>query len=153
LRLAIVALAFASTACSKHVYEGHGIKWEPPRGVSLQHELSEAYGVNLEFSGGVLVSVLDAKEHGLPDDVSEGGLDDLAQSVSPEGVKVISKRVGQVPAGAVARFVWTQGSDKTCLYYLPRGEKAVMLTLTAPSASFGVAESQFDLSMSKLQVE
>jgi hypothetical protein len=140
-------------SCSKKIYEGHGIRWEPPRGVALQHELSEAYGVNLEFSGGVLVSVLDRKEHDFPGEIGEDGLDELADAVAPQGVKVISKRVGEVPAGKVARFVWAQGTDKTCLYYLVHNDQAVMLALTAPSSSFGTQESQFDLSLAKLQLE
>lgn len=152
LLLATLALLLAA-GCSKKVYEGHGIKWEPPRGVALQHELSEGHGATLEFSGGVQVSVLDAKEHGLPTVFGEDDLDELVDAVAPQSSKIISKRVGEVPAGKVARFVWAQGSDKTCLYYLVNGEKAVMLALTAPSSSFGTAESQFDLSLAKLQLE
>jgi len=153
LRLALVALAMLAVSCSKKTYEGHGIRWEPPRGVALQHELSEAYGVNLEFSGGVVVSVLDRKEHDLPAEIGEDGLDQLAEEVAPQGTKVISKRVGEVPAGKVARFVWSQGTDKTCLYYLVHGDQAVMLTLTAASSTFGTQESQFDLSLARLQLE
>jgi hypothetical protein len=151
--LSLALFAMLALSCAKKEYEGHGIKWEPPRGVALQKEIAEGAGVNLEFSGGVLVAVLDAKEHGLPDAIGEDGLDDLADNVAPQGAKVISKRVGEVPAGKVARFVWAQGSDKTCLYYLVHRDQAVMLTLTAPSSSFGTQESQFDLSLAKLQLE
>jgi len=149
----LLALALLAAGCTKNVYEGHGVRWEPPRGVTLQHELDESEGVNLEFSGGVQLALLGMKEHGLPETVSDDGLDELAQAVSPSGAKVISKRTGKVPAGAVARFVWLQGASKTCLYYLPYKDQALMLSLTAPSASFGVAESQFDLSMSKLSLQ
>ncbi len=149
----LVALALLAAGCAKSGYEGHGVKWVPPRGVKYVSEASEGPGVTVEFTGGVRLAVLDAKEHEFPSSVGEGQLDELAAMVVPQGAKVISKRTGQVPAGEVARFVWAGGSDKTCLYYLPSGPTVVLLSLTAPAGSFGTAESQFDLSLSKLQLE
>ncbi len=149
----LVALGLLCAACSKQGYQGHGVKWEPPRGVKMSTEIPEGAGAVIEFTGGVQLSVLDAKEHEFPRSTGDENLDEIASVVVPQGVKVISKRSGQVPAGGVARFVWLKGSDKTCLYYLPHAGQVVLVSLTAPSATFGTEESQFDLSLAKLSFE
>jgi hypothetical protein len=64
----------------------------------------------------------------------------------------ISKRGGTLPAGNVARFIWSEGPNRTLLYYVPGKTQIAVISVTGPEAQFSSMENQFDLSLSTLRV-
>lgn len=138
-------------ACKPSHYEGHGVSWKPPRGVAFEAEGTAPAGATaqVKFSGGVTLTTW--ARDGMPE-ADDQHLEDVTKKVVPAEVKPISKRAGSLPAGKVVRFVWKEGEQRTLLYYLPAPGQVVVITLTAPEASFGSLENHFDLSLNSLKV-
>jgi hypothetical protein len=145
-----VAVVF-SVGCSASGYDGHGVTWKLPRGVSLEAE-GTAPGATamVQFSDGVQLKTYALE--GMPTEADEQHLEDISRKVLPPGIVPISKRGGTLPAGKVARFVWTEGPNRTLLYYLPAKSQVVVISLTAPEGTFSSLEDHFDLSLSTLRV-
>lgn len=148
----LVVLALVLAGCKGDTVKsaGLGLSWKPPRGVSLE---SETPGV-LAFSGGVEIrSVADPVPLG-----EEGQLDALlltalkAARVEPLE-KRISARLGDIPAGKVARWVMAGGGKRALYYYVPSGQRFLLISMTTAEAEFSKRESQLDLSLSSLKIE
>lgn len=147
-RLLALAVLLFSAGCKEPAWSGHGVSWKPPRGVAFEAEsTAEGATAAVKFSGGVALSLYAAG--GMP---SHEALEEVAARFLPKGVKAISRRVGSLPAGKVARLVWADQGNRTLLYYLPSGDRVLVVTLTAPEARFNGLETQFDLSLATLRL-
>jgi hypothetical protein len=149
--LGLVLVSVLAASCGASSYDGHGVTWKLPRGVSMESE-GTAPGATamVQFSGGVVIRTYALE--GMPTDADEQHLEDISKKVLPAGVTPISKRGGTLPAGKVARFVWTEGPNRTLLYYLPGKSQVTVISLTAPESRFSSLENHFDLSLSTLRV-
>lgn len=151
---ALAIAVFSLCACNSGTYEGHGLTWKLPRGVHFEAEAPPA-GANatLSFSGGVKVRVYEFSEHAdFPREAADTHLEDIRTRVMPGAVRPISSRTGSLPAGKVARFVWTEGGNRTLAYYLPGPSFVVVLSLTAPESSFSGLEDHFDMSLGSVKL-
>ena len=150
-RLVSAVVLLAAAGCSPSTYDGHGVTWKTPRGVSIESEGSAPGATAMvQFSGGVQLKTYALD--GMPLEAGEEHLETIMKKVLPEGITPISKRGGTLPAGKVARFVWTEGANRTLLYYLPTKTQVVVISLTAPENRFSSLEDHFDLSLSTLKV-
>lgn len=149
--LLLLVSLFSIAACKPSHYEGHGVSWKPPRGVSFESEGTAPAGATgqAKFSGGVTLTTW-ARE-GMPD-ADDQHLEDVTKKVVPANVTPISKRSGSLPAGKVVRFVWREGDQRTLLYYLPAPNQVVVVSLTAPESRFSALEDHFDLSLNSLKL-
>lgn len=131
-------------ACSGGELKAHGVAWTPPRGVErIGGDANET-----RLSNGVTLRVQPTL--GAADDAN---LNVVREALVPPDETLVVSATGTVPAGAVVRLVSTKGTERTLRYYVPRGEKAVVISLTAPSASYTPKEQKLDLSMSSLRFE
>ncbi|MBS1152015.1 MAG: hypothetical protein H6Q89_3713 [Myxococcaceae bacterium] len=152
LRVA-VALALALAGCKSDEVKSaaHQLSWKPPRGVSLSAE----HPGGLSFTGGVeLYSIA-----GAPVPLGEEGQLDTLLLTALGGAKVeplpkrISGRLGDIPAGKVARWVLAGNGQRALHYYLPLKDRYLLISMTTGEAAFGAKESQLDLSLSSLKIE
>lgn len=149
--LMVIALVLGGCKGDEVKSAALGLSWKPPQGVSLANE---AAGL-LSFSGGVELRSIPGAPPPLGE---EGQLDALlltaltAAKVEPLA-KRISGRLGDIPAGKVARWVLSGGGQRALHYYLPLSDRFLLISMTAPEAAFGTKESQLDLSLSSLKIE
>lgn len=144
-RAALVLLLVAS--CKPDSYEGHGVHWKPPRGVSFEAE-QPGPPPTAQFSGGVKVAF-----HPKEGMLAEDHLEDIAARFIPLGATIMSKRAGSIEAGKVARYVWKEGGNRVLMYYLPGKDQVLVITMTAPENRFSGLETHFDLSLSSLRFQ
>jgi hypothetical protein len=144
-RAALVLLLLAG--CKPDTYEGHGVHWKPPRGVSFSADAAGPPPA-AQFSGGVTLTF--HPKEGLP---AEDHLEEIATKFIPQGVMVMSKRAGSINAGKVARYVWKEGGNRVLMYYLPGKDQVLVITMTAPEARFSADETHFDLSLASLRFQ
>lgn len=140
------------TGCSGEVKSAaHHLSWKPPRGASLTAETP----AGLTFSGGVELHSVP----GTPMPLGEEGQLDVLLLTALAGAhlepldKRISGRLGDIPAGKVARWVMSGHGLRALHYYLPLEDRYLLISMTAPEAAFGPKESQLDLSLSSLKIE
>lgn len=150
----LVAAVVSLGGCKSGKYEGNGVSWKLPRGVSLESENAvPGATAAAQFSDGVQLKTYALADHGdWPTEADEGHLEDIAKRVLPKDITPISRRGGTLPAGKVARFVWREGDNRTLLYYLPAKGSIVVISLTAPETRFSSLEDHFDLSLSSLKL-
>jgi hypothetical protein len=147
----MAALVLAGCKSDEVKSEAHKLSWKPPRGVTLNTDTPE----RLSFTGGVEIYDLIGTPAPLGE---EGQLDALlltalaAAKVEPLQTR-ISGRLGDIPAGKVARWVMSGGGTRALHYYLPLKGRALLISMTAGEAAFGAKESQLDLSLSSLKIE
>lgn len=149
--LAVAVFSFAGCRGDEVKSATHHLSWKPPRGVTLTADTA----TGLQFSGGVKVTSIPGAPGPLPE---EGGLDALLLTVLKASGdepldKRISGRLGDVPAGKVARWVLSGGGQRALHYYLPLKDRALVISMVTPEAAFGTRESQLDLSLSTLKIE
>ena len=129
----------------------HRLSLKPPRGVTLTTETPEG----LSFSGGVEVRSV----AGAPPALGEEGQLDSLLLTALAGAKVqpldkrISGRLGDIPAGKVARWVMAGHGQRALHYYLPLQGRYLLISMTTSESAFGARESQLDLSLSSLKIE
>ena len=147
----VVVLALAACKGDEVKSQAHKLSWKPPRGVTLLTETPEG----LSFSEGVMIRALP----GTPAPLGEEGQLDALLLTALAGAKVdplptrISGRLGDIPAGKVARWVMSGNGTRALHYYLPLKDRALLISMTAPEGAFGPKESQLDLSLSSLKIE
>ena len=149
--IVIAALALAGCKGDDVKSANHKLSWKPPRGVSLTTDGPDG----LSFSGSVEIHDV----AGTPAPLGEEGQLDTLLLTALAGAKVqplakrISGRLGDIPAGRVARWVMTGSGERALHYYLPLKGRYLLISMTAPEAAFGAKESQLDLSLSSLKIE
>ncbi|MBX7096786.1 MAG: hypothetical protein K1X89_03655 [Myxococcaceae bacterium] len=141
LPLAVATLTLLG--CSKSEYQGHGVRWTPPRGSSFERES----GQDVEFSKGVRLRFIDAL--GAADGAH---LAAIRAALAPEPETIISATPGTVPAGPVVRVLSNAGGARALRYYVPMKQGAVVVELRSSSGS-ATDENQLDLSMASLRFD
>jgi hypothetical protein len=65
---------------------------------------------------------------------------------------VMTTSQGSITAGAVARYEFKQGDARTLVYFLPRPDRFVLLTFTAPERDFGPRSGKVERALSSLKL-
>ncbi|MDY7226473.1 hypothetical protein [Hyalangium rubrum] len=145
--LSLLAVLLA-VGCSRPVSsQALGFEYEPPSGVKLSSEEPGPPAV-ARFEGGVEVRSVP----GTPP-----ALEALPEAVlGAAGVSVPGKRVstsqGTLPAGPVARYEFQEGTHRTLVYFLPRPDRFLLFTFTAPERDYGPRSAKVELSLSTLKL-
>lgn len=66
--------------------------------------------------------------------------------------KVMNTSRGSIDAGPVARYEFLRNGARTLVYFLPRPERFVLLTFTAPEQDFGPRSGRVERSLSTLKL-
>jgi hypothetical protein len=145
--LSLLALLLA-VGCSRPVSsQALGLEYEPPSEVKF---LSEEPGppAVARFEGGLEIRSVPGTPPALnaePEAV-----------LSAVGVSVPGKRVnsaqGTLTAGPVGRYEFQQGDTWTLVYFLPRPDRFVLITFSAPSQDYGKRSSRVERSLSTLKL-
>ncbi len=149
--LLVAALVLAGCKGDEVKSTVNQLSWKPPRGVALTTETAGT----LSFSGGVEIHSVP----GTPAPLGEEGQLDALLLTALTGAKLepldkrISGRLGDIPAGKVARWVLSGHGERALHYYLPLKDRYLLISMRASEAAFGPKESQLDLSLSSLKIE
>ncbi|MBI5547390.1 MAG: hypothetical protein HY901_26200 [Deltaproteobacteria bacterium] len=124
------------------------VRYQPPHGTRLLEEQPGPPRV-ARFSSGLEIRSVNAQ----PPAIEEGKLEALLAQVSP-GIKgdIINARMGTLDAGRVVRWSIKEAEGRTLIYYLPRTDRYLVLSLSAPDSRFATLESQFELSLATLKI-
>ncbi len=128
------------------------VRYQPPRGVELVGESAGPPRV-ASFTGGLELRSV----QGQPPAIDEAGLAPLFQAVTrAAGLQVAGtvadSRLGSIPAGKVVRWSVRDGGQRSLIYYLPAGDRFLLLRLESPEAGADRRENQFELSLSSLKL-
>ena len=142
-------LAVCLVGCSSE-FESDQMKlrYHPPHGVKLVGEEAGPPRV-VRFSSGLEIRSFDAK----PPAIEEDKLEALVQVVSPGAAgAVISARLGSIDAGKVVRWTLKEEGKRTLVYFLPRPNRYLVISMTASESHYADLENQLELSLSSLKV-
>jgi hypothetical protein len=143
----VLALLLA-VGCSRPVSsQALGLEYEPPSGVTFTSEEAGPPAV-ARFQGGLELRSVP----GTPP-----ALDAAPEAVlAAAGVPVPGKRVnsaqGSLPAGKVGRYEFQQAGTWTLVYFLPRPDRFVLITFTAPEQDYGKRSAKVERSLSTLKL-
>lgn len=145
--LSVLALVFA-VGCSRPVSsQALGLEYEPPSGVKFASEEAGPPAV-AHFEGGLELRSVPGTSPALeaaPEAV-------LSAAGVPVPGKVMNTSQGTLPAGPVARYEFQQGDARTFVYFLPRPDRFVLVTFTAPERDYGPRSGRVERSLSTLKL-
>ncbi|HEX8701434.1 MAG TPA: hypothetical protein VF815_21585 [Myxococcaceae bacterium] len=145
--LSLLALLLA-VGCSRPVSsQTLGLEYEPPSGVTLSSEQPGPPAV-ARFEGGLELRSVPGTPPAL-DASPEAVL--AAAGLSVPG-KVVNSAQGTLTAGPVGRYEFKQGDTWTLVYFLPRPERFVLVTFSAPSQDYGKRSARVERSLSTLKL-
>jgi hypothetical protein len=124
-----------------------GLEYEPPSGVTFTSEEAGPPAV-ARFEGGLEVRSVPGTPPALgatPEAVL------AAAGMSVPG-KVVNSAQGTLPAGPVGRYEFQQGDTWTLVYFLPRPDRFVLITFTAPGQDYGKRSARVERSLSTLKL-
>lgn len=149
----VVLVGLLLAGCSNR-FESAGMKvrYQPPRGVELSAESAGLPRV-ASFTGGIELRSVQAS----PPAIDEGALAPLFQTVTgAAGLQVpgtvTDSRLGSIPAGKVVRWAVRDAGSRSLVYFLPAGDRFLVLRLESPDAGADRRENQFELSLSSLKL-
>lgn len=145
--LSLLVLLLA-VGCARTVStEALGLEYEPPSGVKLSATEAGPPAV-ARFEGGVELRSVP----GAPPALGAAPEAVLSAAGVPVPGKLLSSTQGTLPAGPVARYEYQQGDARTLVYFLPRADRFVLLTFTAPERDYGPRSAKVELSLSTLKL-
>lgn len=100
------------------------------------------------FDGGLELRVVP----GLPPRLDAPAESVLAAASVPVPGRRLSATQGTLPAGAVARYEFQQGTSRTLVYFLPLTNRFVLILYTAPERDYGPGSARVERSLSTLQI-
>ena len=144
LPLGLVLLC--SVGCSRRMDSSVlGLQYEPPSGMALRSEQSGTPSV-AHFEGGLELRSIP----GTPPRLDTAPEAVLAAAGLPVPGRPLNSTQGTLPAGAVARYEFQQGSSRTLVYFLPRPDRFVLVLYTAPEQDYGPGSARVERSLSTL---
>lgn len=143
-------VALALCACSEKKLEQVHARYEPPNGFELVRE-EPGPPPRAVFRPGLVIARVAAKDVQTSDlKAAEAKL--LAASGVTARCELQSSRDGTLPVGPVTRMAFECSDGTRALTYLaPNGDTALVVTLNAPEASYGVLEAKVERSLSSLK--
>ena len=148
-RSALLLLALVWTVgCARPVTsQALGLEYQPPSGVQLSSEEVGPPAV-AHFEGGLEMRSVPGKPPALesPPEVV------LAAAGVPVPGTVVNTAQGNLLAGPVARYEFQQGDAWTFAYFLPRADRFLLITFTAPERDYGPRSSRLERSLSTLKL-
>lgn len=134
--------------CSRPVSsQALGLEYEPPSGVKLASEEPGPPAV-ARFEGGLELRSVP----GTPPPLEASPEAVLgAAGVTMPG-KVMNTSQGTLPAGPVARYEFLQGDSRTFMYFLPRPDRFLLISFTAPERDYGPRSGRVERSLSTLKL-
>lgn len=124
-----------------------GLEYEPPSGVKFTSEEAGPPAV-AHFEGGLELRSVP----GTPPPLDAAPEAVLGAAGVPVPGKVMNTSRGSIDAGPVARYEYLQGGARTLVYFLPRPDRFVLLTFTAPERDFGPRSGRVERSLSTLKL-
>lgn len=145
--LAVVTWVLA-VGCSRPVSsQALGLEYEPPSGVTLSTEEVGPPAV-ARFAGGLELRSVPGTPPAL-EATPEAVLG--AAGVSMPGKRVNSAQ-GTLAAGPVGRYEFKQADTWTLIYFLPRPDRFLLITFSAPSQDYGQRSARVERSLSTLRL-
>jgi hypothetical protein len=147
IALSLLLLPFAVGCSSPVSSQALGLEYEPPSGVKFTSEEAGPPAV-ARFEGGLELRSVPGTPPPLeatPDVV-------LGAAGVPVPGTVMTHTPGSISAGPVARYEFKQGESRTLVYFLPRPDRFVLLTFTAPERDFGPRSGKVERSLSTLRL-
>jgi hypothetical protein len=134
--------------CSRPVSsQALGLEYEPPSGVKFDSEEAGPPAV-ARFQGGLELRSVP----GTPPPLEATPEVVLGAAGVPVPGRVVTTSQGTLSAGAVARYEFQQGETRTFVYFLPRPDRFVLITFTAPERDYGPRSSRVERSLSTLKL-
>jgi len=124
-----------------------GLEYEPPSGVKFTSEEAGPPTV-ARFEGGLELRSVP----GPPPPLGAAPEAVLGAAGLQVPGKVMNTSQGSITAGPVARYEFQQGEARTLVYFLPRPDRFVLLTFTAPERDFGPRSGRVERSLSTLKL-
>jgi hypothetical protein len=145
--LSLLAVLLAA-GCSRPVSsQALGLEYEPPSGVKFASEEPGPPAV-ARFEGGLELRSVP----GTPPALEATPEAVLGAAGVPLPGKVMNTSQGTLPAGPVARYEFLQGDARTFVYFLPRPDRFVLITFTAPERDYGPRSGRVERSLSTLKL-
>jgi len=145
--LSLLLLPFAVGCSSPLSSQALGLEYEPPSGVKFTSEEAGPPAV-ARFEGGLELRSVP----GTPPPLDAAPEVVLGAAGVPVQGKVMNTSQGSITAGPVARYEFLQGEARTLVYFLPRPDRFVLLTFTAPERDFGPRSGKVERSLSTLKL-
>jgi hypothetical protein len=145
--LSLLLLPFAVGCSSPLSSQALGLEYEPPSGVKLSSEEAGPPAV-ARFEGGLELRSVP----GTPPPLEAAPEAVLGAAGVPVPGTVMNTSQGSIGAGPVARYEFKQGEARTLVYFLPRPDRLVLLTFTAPERDFGPRSGKVERSLSTLKL-
>lgn len=124
-----------------------GVTYEPASGVKFLAEEAGPPAV-ARFEGGLELRSVP----GTPPALEAGPEAVLGAAGVPVPGSLLHTSQGTLPAGPVARYEFKQGGARTFMYFLPRPDRFVLITFTAPEQDYGPRASRVERSLSTLKL-
>lgn len=145
--LSLLALLLA-VGCSRPVTShALGLEYEPPSGVKFLSEEAGPPAV-ARFEGGLELRSVP----GTPPPLEANPEVVLGAAGVPVPGQVLTTAQGTLTAGPVARYEFQQGGARTFMYFLPRPDRFVLVTFTAPERDYGPRSARVERSLSTLKL-
>jgi hypothetical protein len=145
--LSLLVLLFV-VGCSRPVSsQALGLEYEPPSGIKFDSEEAGPPAV-ARFQGGLELRSVP----GTPPPLEAAPEVVLGAAGVPVPGRVVNTSQGTLPAGSVARYELQRGGTRTLVYFLPRPDRFVLVTFTAPERDYGPRSARVELSLSTLRL-
>jgi hypothetical protein len=152
LRVAVI-LAAASAGCSR-LYESPvlWIRYQPPRGFKFVAEESGPLPT-ARFSPDLEIRSIPGAPGKLDEDTLAKLLAETLSAASlPAPGRIVSSRVGTLPAGPVARYVADYPSGHALIYVIPDKDRRLLVTFTANDPRYAELETRVEMSLATLRI-
>ena len=137
-----------TVGCSRPVSsQALGLEYQPPSGVTFTSEEAGPPAV-ARFAGGLEMRSVPGTPPPL-DASPEAVLS--AAGLSMPG-KLVKSAQGTLTAGPVGRYEFKQEDTWTLVYFLPRPDRFLLITFSAPSQDYGRLSSRVEQSLSTLKL-
>jgi hypothetical protein len=137
-----------AVGCSRPVSsQALGLEYQPPSGVTFTAEEAGPPAV-ARFSGGLEMRSVP----GTPPELNASPEAVLgAAGVSMPG-RLLNSAQGTLTAGPVGRYEFKQEDTWTLVYFLPRPDRFLLITFSAPSQDYGKRSARVEQSLASLKL-
>lgn len=145
--LSLLALLLVVGCSRPFSSQALGLEYAPPSGVTFDAEEAGPPAV-ARFKGGLELRSVP----GTPPPLEAAPEVVLGAAGVPVPGRGVNRSQGTLPVGPVARYEFQQGEVRTLVYFLPRPDRFVLVTFTAPERDYGPRSAKVELSLSTLKL-
>jgi hypothetical protein len=144
----LLPVLLLAVGCSRPISsQALGLEYEPPSGVKPASEEAGPPAV-ARFEGGLELRSVP----GTPPSLEAAPEVVLGAAGVPVPGKVMNTSQGTITAGPVARYEFLRGDTRTLVYFLPRPDRFVLISFTAPERDYGPRSGKVERSLSTLKL-